>query len=598
MRQRQTPGRPRPTNCLIILSASALVLALATPVALAAPVKKAAPKPPLRVTVSSHSLVAHSAVRDLTFSFLATKRTITRVRVLIPGVGRGEPWTAPQSAHPRSAGYVVALKQTCKSASVASITRSAHGARTVVVRAKCAARERFALKYTKVRAPTKASTYTFVTKARVGRRFVALPYQPQVTVRPAPAATLKVSGLVDAVAGTRQAPTVTARDAYGNTATGYRGTVHFEGTGDTAPFHRDVGVFAGWNVPANYRFIAADAGVHRFAATAMWAGDQTLTAADTVRSTMVGAQTVAVSPGASALLTATPETTGTVLIGQMVRFALTFWAVDAFGNVATGDDSNACARFTANSSTTAVAAVLQNGTFTLHRNVALSHSTEQLTYEYWPCADFSAGSGGAVVYQAVDPRLDHVRLNITGTPNADGNVEGDLYIPTLDVHVDPSTIVTVGDVDVSFDLTPVPFSAKSIDGLDVGGIAMLTTPQDTTTGELKAEGIVIPSGSNFVVRGCEEAGPGLWAFTPVILPGTDITGSLVPCGHDTFYPVNVLTNQVANVTVNSGGLPTDPPGGTVMAMSDISKPLSCTAGTHMEWTTEPGGLVSNHCLPD
>ena len=46
--------------------------------------------------------------------------------------------------------------------------------------------------------------------------------------------------------------TVTALDAYGNMATGYTGTVHFTSSDGQAV------------LPANYTFIAGDAGVHTF----------------------------------------------------------------------------------------------------------------------------------------------------------------------------------------------------------------------------------------------------------------------------------------------------------------------------------------------
>jgi hypothetical protein len=82
---------------------------------------------------------------------------------------------------------------------------------------------------------------------------------------------------------------VTALDAYGNTATGYRGTIHFT-TSDTKA-----------SVPANYTFTAADKGVHTFpnalspALVLKTAGTQTVRARDTVTSTITGTQTVLVN---------------------------------------------------------------------------------------------------------------------------------------------------------------------------------------------------------------------------------------------------------------------------------------------------------------
>jgi len=49
--------------------------------------------------------------------------------------------------------------------------------------------------------------------------------------------------------------TVTAKDAYGNVATGYLGTVHFTSTDANAV------------LPANYKFTAANAGTHTFSVT-------------------------------------------------------------------------------------------------------------------------------------------------------------------------------------------------------------------------------------------------------------------------------------------------------------------------------------------
>ena len=66
--------------------------------------------------------------------------------------------------------------------------------------------------------------------------------------------------------------TVTAMDQFGNTATGYTGTVHFTSS-DGA-----VGVI----LPGDYTFTGGDAGVHTFssAVTLVTTGGQTVTATD------------------------------------------------------------------------------------------------------------------------------------------------------------------------------------------------------------------------------------------------------------------------------------------------------------------------------
>ncbi|WIL20291.1 immunoglobulin domain-containing protein [Geothrix sp.] len=72
--------------------------------------------------------------------------------------------------------------------------------------------------------------------------------------------------------------TVTALDAYGNTATGYAGTIHITSTDPVAI------------LPGDYAFAGSDNGAHSFMATLNTAGAQTLTATDTVSATLTGSQ--------------------------------------------------------------------------------------------------------------------------------------------------------------------------------------------------------------------------------------------------------------------------------------------------------------------
>src|SRR5206468_1423310 len=102
-----------------------------------------------------------------------------------------------------------------------------------------------------------------------------------VTVNPASgmATSIVVAGYPSSVtAGTAHNFTVTMTDTNGSTVTGYTGTVTFSST-DTK------GV-----LPANYTFTSTDAGVHIFSATLKIAGSQSLTAKDTVTSSITGSQ--------------------------------------------------------------------------------------------------------------------------------------------------------------------------------------------------------------------------------------------------------------------------------------------------------------------
>src|SRR5439155_18629196 len=77
--------------------------------------------------------------------------------------------------------------------------------------------------------------------------------QSGILVNPAAAATILVSGYpTTTTAGVTNSFTLTMRDPFSNTATGYVGTVHFSSTD------------AGAVLPVNYAFTSGDAGVKSF----------------------------------------------------------------------------------------------------------------------------------------------------------------------------------------------------------------------------------------------------------------------------------------------------------------------------------------------
>ena len=83
---------------------------------------------------------------------------------------------------------------------------------------------------------------------------------------------------------------VEAKDASNHLATGYLGTVHFTlGTTD-----------AGAVVPADYKFVAADHGVHFFPFTLGTTGSQTITATDTATASITGSAQTTVNPAPAA----------------------------------------------------------------------------------------------------------------------------------------------------------------------------------------------------------------------------------------------------------------------------------------------------------
>jgi sugar lactone lactonase YvrE len=96
-----------------------------------------------------------------------------------------------------------------------------------------------------------------------------------VTVTPGAAATLVVSVFPCSAL-------VTAKDAFGNAATGYTGTVHFTSTDPAAV------------LPPNYTFVGADAGSHTFPIILMTAGRQAVTATDAATNSITGSQVITV----------------------------------------------------------------------------------------------------------------------------------------------------------------------------------------------------------------------------------------------------------------------------------------------------------------
>jgi hypothetical protein len=143
-----------------------------------------------------------------------------------------------------------------------------------------------------------------------------------VTVNPAAASSIVLAGYSSpTTAGVANGFTVTARDAYGNVASGYTGTLHFTSSDPLAA------------LPADYTYTAADAGVHSFNATLETAGSRSITATDTASSSMTSSTTVTVNPAAASAIVVAGFPTPTA-VGAAHNFTVT--ALDAYGNVATG----------------------------------------------------------------------------------------------------------------------------------------------------------------------------------------------------------------------------------------------------------------------
>ena len=145
--------------------------------------------------------------------------------------------------------------------------------------------------------------------------------QTGILITSAAPASITVAQLHGTVAGVAQTVTVTARDIFGNTATGYRGTLNFS-TSDTLAA-----------MLATYTFTAADNGTHVFSVTLKNAGGQTFVVQDTATLSMLSSQRdIQVTPAAMSgfgFRAPSNATAGT-------PFSVILSAVDAFGNTIVG----------------------------------------------------------------------------------------------------------------------------------------------------------------------------------------------------------------------------------------------------------------------
>ena len=144
-----------------------------------------------------------------------------------------------------------------------------------------------------------------------------------IRVSPGPVARFAVAAPPTAVAGVGFAVQVTAKDAFYNIVTAYRGTVAFASNDGRAP-----------ELPVAYAFTAGDAGVHLFTGVVLHqSGSRTLTVRDTGTSALTGTSSpIAVGAGAVSRFAVDVPVSATA----GVPFSITVTAKDPWFNVVTG----------------------------------------------------------------------------------------------------------------------------------------------------------------------------------------------------------------------------------------------------------------------
>ena len=144
---------------------------------------------------------------------------------------------------------------------------------------------------------------------------------PTFDVVPAPPSVLELAGLpASMAAGSSATVQVTLKDAFGNLATNYTGTLHFSSTDSSAV------------LPGDYTFTATDAGQKAFTGVSLKrAGSQQVTLTDTVNSALSASATVQVLAGSASKLAFRQQPGDHSVRATLgpVEVVLT----DAFGNV-------------------------------------------------------------------------------------------------------------------------------------------------------------------------------------------------------------------------------------------------------------------------
>jgi hypothetical protein len=168
--------------------------------------------------------------------------------------------------------------------------------------------------------PVKAGTYTVEASYTGSQDYAAASSSATIIINPAAASRFVVNAPTRVIARVPTTVTVTVVDAYGNTVTGYTGTVLFSSSDAYA------------KLPASYPFTAADQGSHSFPVTFKTLGKQTLRVRNGAN-LLSGQALVQVTPTPVKLVIRS-QPAATVTAGS--GFGLVINVVDSQGNLATG----------------------------------------------------------------------------------------------------------------------------------------------------------------------------------------------------------------------------------------------------------------------
>jgi streptogramin lyase len=296
------------------------------------------------------------------------------------------------------------------------------------------------------------------------------------------------------IAGTPFEVTVTAQDPYGNTDTGYLGTVHFS---SADPY--------GASLPADFSFRNVDQGFHRFSrgATLYTAGTWDVTATDTQSSITGSANVNVIAAPASQFMVSTdaanPDIAGTVIDVTVV-------ASDPYGNT----DTNYQGTVHFSSADPYGASLPADYTFQASDQGVATFSgvTALYTAGTWDVTATDAQSGITGAARVPVQAAPAVALQVVAPPSATTGVAFDVTVMAVDPYGNTDmnytgTIhFTTSDLDPGV-MLPLDYTFQASDAGMVtfpGGVTLITlgdqslTATDTTSGITGTSTVTVTSG--------------------------------------------------------------------------------------------------------
>ena len=391
---------------------------------------------------------------------------------------------------------------------------------------------------------------------------------------------LVVSSGASQVAGVAFSVTVTAKDAYGNTATSYTGRVHFSSS--------DAG--SGVSLPSDYKFQSGDLGIHTFTngVTLMTVGTGvSVTATDTATGSITGSQTGITVTRAGVVNVVISPAGSSVTAGASKTYSAT--ASDAYGNIwdvtsltTWSISSGAGGSWNSNVFTSAAA-----GSWTVTGTYASTAYTTGLTvnpagldhFIFNTVASQTAGSAFSITITAKDA-FNNTVTSYTGRPSLTYSA-GSISPTTMDTFVSG-----VGSTSVTVNFAGLNVTIKVTDSTH-SGTSNSFSVNPTISASAGAGGAISPTGNVSVNYG------GSQSFNITANAGYSIADviadnvSLGPVSSYTFTGVQATHTITAifaintfNISASAGAGGSISPNGSISVNYGDSQTFNITANTN------------------